>query len=376
LELEALKDYVYGGDKFILEPYDDWKKNLIFWYSKYLTTQCNNQTKRHVKPENMNLLTNTIDKINNAANIDEIRENINKLERLGFKGPQTYYNNIKFVYFELERLKATSIKQMSEKFIIFCFSNKMNDLSNPSINNRKRIVGNFIDYLQDTNVGEEGEGAYLFNISKVAIKKAIPKEEKKLIVLSPIKEYAKFLNGIDEMAFKKGDVRNKLMLKILLTTGMRISELLNLKKSDINIKDKEIHFKIIGKGNKERTAMIAHDNIKVLWKRYLNEDSYNEGNYFFCTDKKKQMYGKYVALLIKQVLEYTGIKVTKSSPHMLRHSFACYTYYSVDIGLEELRDLLGHSDISTTQIYLHYFEVNKIKTTRKISSAIRKMQKK
>ncbi len=376
MELEALKDYVYGGDKFILEPHDDWKNNLVFWYSKYLTIQCNSQTKRHVNSSDMILLNKTIDKINNAKTIDEIQNNINKLERLGFKGPQTYYNNIKFVYFELESLKATSIKQMSEKFIIFCFSNKMNYLSNPSINNRKRIVSNFIDYIQDTNVGKEGEGAYLFNISKVAIKKAIPKEEKKLIVLSPIKEYAKFLNAIDEIFFKKGAVRNKLMLKILLTTGIRISELLNLTKSDVTIKDKEIHFRIIGKGNKERTAMIAHDNIKVLWKQYAKEDSSNENNYFFCTDKKKQMYGKYVALLIKQVLAHTDIKVTKSSPHMLRHSFACYTYYSVDIGLEELRDLLGHSDISTTQIYLHYFEVNKIKTTRKISSAIKKMQKK
>jgi integrase len=75
-------------------------------------------------------------------------------------------------------------------------------------------------------------------------------------------------------------------------------------------------------------------------------------------------------------LHTTGIKLSKFGTHTLRHSFACYAYYTVGMPLDELKNVLGHEDINTTQKYLHYFEVLTRRSAEKVSKSINQDKKK
>lgn len=148
----------------------------------------------------------------------------------------------------------------------------------------------------------------------------------------------------------KYDYRNKAMLELMYATGMRISELINIKMEDINLKNSYV--KVNGKGNKER--MIPFDEVATFYlEQYIN--NYRNllvkktNNYLFlnCFGEKisRQAFFKTIKLLASKK------NINKNfSPHTLRHSFATHMVEN-GADLRSVQMLLGHSDISTTQIY-------------------------
>jgi len=146
------------------------------------------------------------------------------------------------------------------------------------------------------------------------------------------------------------EVRLSLILELLYTTGMRRSELINLKIQDIDWSQKNIN--VVGKGGKSRLIPLLDSTIDVL-KDYvsLRPRSSNDLCYLLLTDKGKKCYPNLVYRLINSYLSGVTSK-QKRSPHMLRHSFATHM---LDEGadLNTIKELLGHSSLSSTQVYTH-----------------------
>ena len=149
------------------------------------------------------------------------------------------------------------------------------------------------------------------------------------------------------------DYRNKAMFELLYATGLRVTELINLQITDIDLEN--AFLKVLGKGSKERIVPINDVAIKYM-KIYIN-DYYplllkgKVSTYLFISNANKPISRQGFFKIIKKEAKEKGIE-KEISPHVLRHSFATHLLnHGADLRI--IQELLGHSDISTTQIYTH-----------------------
>ncbi len=146
-------------------------------------------------------------------------------------------------------------------------------------------------------------------------------------------------------------VRDKTIIYLFYFTGMRLSELINLKESDVNSDT----LKVIGKRNKERYIPLSESLIKML-NTYIiskrNEGFSDKNNSFLLvTDKGDKLYEKFVFRKVKYYLSLVTTQKDKS-PHVLRHTFATQML-NAGADLNAIKEILGHSDLSATQVYTH-----------------------
>jgi len=141
-------------------------------------------------------------------------------------------------------------------------------------------------------------------------------------------------------------LRNKAMMALMLHCGLRISEVINLRPGNINLTKGKLRVES-GKGNKDRDLALPEYLTDLLdsWrkKRPL-------GDYFFSTLKGKKLSNRYLQQMVKRYAQKAGLN-KRISPHTLRHTYATQ-YYKQTKDIETLRRILGHSDISTTTIYI------------------------
>ncbi len=179
---------------------------------------------------------------------------------------------------------------------------------------------------------------------------AMPKLEADLPGYLTIDEVNKLL----EIDLKKpNDYRNKAMLELDFATGLRVSELVNLKVSDINFSD--CYLRVIGKGKKERIVPIddtALKYVKIYIEYYRNSLLKNkDSEYLFISSYGTKITRQAFFKLIKSECEKKGIK-KEISPHTLRHTFASVLLKN-GANIRVIQELLGHEDLKTTQIYTH-----------------------
>ena len=159
------------------------------------------------------------------------------------------------------------------------------------------------------------------------------------------------------------DIRNKLIVELLYSTGIRRAELINLKLTDVDINQNQI--KVLGKRNKERYIPLmksVQDTISLyLIKRNLL-DSIDDIPYLFLTKKGKKIYSALVYRVVKNYFTQASAKV-KKIPHILRHSFATHLLNN-GADLNSVKELLGHSSLASTQVYTH----NNISELKKVYS--------
>lgn len=174
-----------------------------------------------------------------------------------------------------------------------------------------------------------------------------PKQEKRLPEFVKQEEIAvEKLNEVFPTTFS--GLRDRLLIEVLYQSGIRLSELINLKPSSIQNQS----IKVLGKGNKERIIPLT-DTLTEQLRSYLDSPTYKELNpeFLFVLDNGKKMYPNFVYRKVKFYLSLlTSLK--KKSPHILRHTFATHMLNN-GAGLEVLKDILGHASLSATQIYTH-----------------------
>jgi integrase/recombinase XerC len=164
------------------------------------------------------------------------------------------------------------------------------------------------------------------------------------------KEKMAFL--LDKTEFGEGypGLRNKVILEVFYATGMRLSELVHLRESDIDFHHGTI--KVLGKRNKERLIPFGN-KLGVLLTRYLEEKltAFGEVSELFLTDKGKPVYPRMIYRIVNSNLG-TVTTVEKKSPHILRHTFATHMLNN-GAELNAVKDLLGHANLAATQVYTH-----------------------
>jgi integrase/recombinase XerD len=158
---------------------------------------------------------------------------------------------------------------------------------------------------------------------------------------------------------KKTRLRNALILELLFATGMRISELCSLKMAQINLS--EYIIKIYGKGSKERLIQICNKNVQVLLNKYIKERKQDSSNndYLLINRLHNRLSEQSVRNMITNYAKQAGIPL-HITPHMFRHSFATLLLEE-DVDIRYIQQMLGHSSITTTQIYTHT-SINKQKS--------------
>ena len=181
-----------------------------------------------------------------------------------------------------------------------------------------------------------------------------PKIEKKL---------PNFLSGIDMErilefpkieGYKKNiyTSRDLLIIELLYDTGCRVDELVNIKLKDINETEKSI--KVLGKGSKERVVFYGEYAKDYLANYLIDRELLLEGRkseYLFVSQESDQLTTRRIAQIIEEIIRLVGIK-NKVTPHTLRHTFATHLL-NHDADLRSVQELLGHSSLSTTQVYTH-----------------------
>ena len=186
-------------------------------------------------------------------------------------------------------------------------------------------------------------------INNVASSLKKPKKEDKLPVILTVEEINMMFNSIKTN--EPLDLRNRCMLEFLYGSGLRISELLDLTPQNIHIHNKEI--KVIGKGNKERIVPLSDMAIDAFnkWMSKGKIHFKTKVSNLFINKNGDKLTRQGVWKLIKEIAKNAGI-TKEISPHTLRHSFATHLLNN-GFNLRYVQLLLGHKDISTTQIYTH-----------------------
>jgi integrase/recombinase XerD len=156
-------------------------------------------------------------------------------------------------------------------------------------------------------------------------------------------------NSITANSFK---VRDIAVLELLFATGLRVSEISDLKVECINLITGLI--KVKGKGNKERIITVCNgETLKVLKEYYqlFHSKSKDSNNYFFLNRLNKRLSDQSIRFLVKKYARISGFE-RNITPHVFRHTFATLLLEQ-DVDIKYIQHLLGHSSITTTQIYTH-----------------------
>ncbi|MFQ6088424.1 MAG: site-specific tyrosine recombinase/integron integrase [Candidatus Methanofastidiosia archaeon] len=180
---------------------------------------------------------------------------------------------------------------------------------------------------------------FRLNDLEVAEKIKLPKLSKSLPEVLMVDEMRKILNSISNL-------RDLLIVRLLYASGLRVSELVGLNRRDIEGLDLKV---IGGKGRKDRVTHIDETTLNLIQKYLDNRIDKNEA--LFINNRGKRLSQRTVQKIIRKHAKRAGIK-KNVTPHTLRHSFATHLLQN-DADIVVIRDLLGHSSLSTTQIYTH-----------------------
>tara|TARA_Y100001970_G_scaffold9282_2_gene10821 strand:+ start:2108 stop:3040 length:933 start_codon:yes stop_codon:yes gene_type:complete len=217
----------------------------------------------------------------------------------------------------------------------------------PSTMNRKlSSLKGYINFLEEEKIIDFNPLKYM----------KLPKNPRKIPKTLDDKDITKLLENPDTL-----NLREKTIIELMYATGLRASELINLKFSDINFNSKSV--RVSGKGSKERIIPI-HQNALLLLKKYWRSEITNHNStvknkgkifireYLFVNKNKLKLTRQGLWYILKQIAKRLGIQENKITPHILRHTFATHLLYN-GVPLRHLQEMLGHSSISTTQIYTH-----------------------
>lgn len=209
-------------------------------------------------------------------------------------------------------------------------------LKNSTIARRISAIRSFYNYLLSMGIISNN----IFNSIRN------PKLEKKLPNYLSYEELGDILDSID-ISTPTG-IRNRLLIEMFYATGCRVSELINIKMSDINFTNKSI--RIMGKGSKERIVYYG-DYAQIYLNMYLETEFNKDSNYLFLNDKKDAMSVQDVEVIIRYIVKDLALK-THVTPHTLRHTFATHLLNN-GADIKSVQELLGHASLNTTGIYTH-----------------------
>jgi site-specific recombinase XerD len=281
--------------------------------------------------------------VSSAENIfSETAENflleLSAIKRLSPNTLKAYTKDLS-QYFEFLKIKEVkSFKKITERIIrLFIVELNEQNLSRTSISRKLSVLRGYLSFLE--------QHEFILNSPINSI--ANPKANRKLPEIIALDSYEKILKLLDEE--KKDNLKKKLIFELLYGCALRVSEVCNLNFGDIDLNRKSI--RVLGKGNKVRIVPFGDKSI-AIYKEFLeSEKIIKKESPLFVTSKNNRIYPRYVSRLVNKYLSKVS-DIEKKSPHILRHSAATHM---LDNGADLLgvKEILGHENLSTTQIYTH-----------------------
>ena len=253
--------------------------------------------------------------------------NFEEIETMTFRSFIAYLNSPK----RLE--KDENVKSSNKKA-------KLKPVSKRSINRKISALRTFFKYLQEIKVIETNKASYI----------NVPKFEKELPNVINRDDLNRLRHVISTE--KITGIRDRLIIELLYSSGLRSIELINLSEFIIDIEEREI--RVIGKGNKERITFFS-ENAKKWLIKYIEEKKRQYANYtrevLIVNSKGKKLTTRSLRRLISAHAHEAGIQ-KEITPHVFRHSFAMELLNN-GVDIRYLQELLGHSSIAATQVYTH-----------------------
>lgn len=258
---------------------------------------------------------------------------------------------------DIKKFSPNTIKayrQDIDQFLVF-FDYNLNDLSRDKIrdflsslyiisNSRSTVsrkiyaIRSFFHYLIQQGKAEKNPMDLI----------SVPKAEKKLPEILTEDEMIRFLDQLPGESLS--EIRNKALFELFYASGLRLSELTNLRRENINFDERLV--RVLGKGNKERIVPFNRKAGEIL-KEYilLSDKKYKkESEYIFLNLNGKKISDRGVEKIVKEVFKKIGDSGKNVYPHLFRHSFATHLLQR-GVDLRMIQELLGHSNLSTTEKY-------------------------
>ncbi len=264
----------------------------------------------------------------------------------------SYSTDLSQFFDYLERdFDAPSPAEIKTAFIRSWLANIKSEeaLTNKSINRKISALQSFFKYLLKQGVIAQSPMQGIVS----------PKISKRLPQFVDEKDMQKLFEQIEFPDDHEGRTE-RLVLLLFYTTGMRLSELINLKESSIDWSYSQI--KVLGKGNKERIIPVSNELLNSIKNYALQKPVSNQTDIVFTNSKGKPLYPKMVYNFVKKYLGATT-SIEKRSPHILRHTFATHLM-NRGAELNSVKELLGHSSLASTQVYTH-LTIEKLKEVYK-----------
>ena len=353
--------------KFKLDIGDTLRESLLFWLTRYLIYKATTLNNSKADKE---ALQRAIAKTRpTPKSFDELIEIAREVQKAGIGVYTLFYPVWLWAKENAQNRDFVSLKDIDEESVMQWLSIATSLKSDATKRNYKVALRDFFNYLSRHNIDR-----YHFDIDLSKWQRSLENALRKPPAFLTEKEVGKFLEGLRSFVVHKAG-RNKLkdeyrtalyrlLFKLALVSGMRVSELINLKPKDLQI-DKESDVVLINiknsKGNKYRTIVIPYSKGKFAVKRELDDYWERKGacEYLFCDEKGKKLSRKTIDGVLKRFLASIGIVKEKMGMHLLRHTHATY-FYSKTKDPVLLQERLGHSDPRTTRKYIH-LEEEKIK---------------
>ena len=257
---------------------------------------------------------------------------------------RSYHDDlVQFFDFLDKQLGKLSLAEISSSFVrSWLASLKDDDVTARTINRKISTLKSFFKFqLKQGKI----ENTPMGNIIS-------PKISKRLPVFIKEKDLVELTNALNTNTEDWDSLNTKMLITIFYSTGMRLSELINLKEKQVDFSRKQL--KILGKGNKERIIPAGVDLLIVI-KDYISEKRKvfeNIDDALLVSSKGKKLYPKYAYNLVRGILTEEVKTLDKKSPHVLRHTFATHLMNN-GANLDAVKELLGHASLASTQIYTH-----------------------
>ncbi|WP_257929602.1 integrase / recombinase [Campylobacter lari] len=350
--------------KYPLDCEENFEKSFLFWLCRYVKFKLNSLSNKELKdPQALAVVNLALSK--GVKNIQELDAYVKKARNAGLSGVNTYFNPLKKLYEYLLFYKLYSLKQIDEELLVEILASISASLSDASKKNYRIAVINFFAFLDKQN--EEDQKAHIFDINLKNWAGVSGSKGVKLPEYMSEDEVSKFLDAIDNTDFKSNTIRNRLIIKIIIFTGIRVSEAINIKLKDISEENDLYIIRIRAKGNKYRVVMIKKELIEHLLKdvrvNYLSCDGL-----LFVNRNGKVLTQAYISRIVEQILFKAGIRKQKNGAHMLRHTFATLLYKKQK-DLVLVQEALGHASLNTSRIYTH-FDNEKLKLAAEVAKKL------